>query len=190
MLKACVFCSANDGLAPEILAQVAPFCDGLRDRGGSLLYGGGRAGLMGAFADQALARGLVVRGAITQRLNLGHEVGHKGLHELLIVPDLFARKRWFIDQSDVFFVFPGGLGTLDEALEILTWRSLGETDKPLVFVNIDGFWDSTFASFRDLETRRVLRPGTLEKIDVVTTSREAWTRADGLLAGRIPGRVK
>ncbi|MBL7687814.1 MAG: TIGR00730 family Rossman fold protein, partial [Bdellovibrionaceae bacterium] len=166
--------SANDGLSPAILAEVEPFTDGLKSRHGELVYGGGAAGLMGAFANSALRAGLKVYGAITKRLNDGYEVGHKGLTELKIVDDLFDRKRYFIDESDAFFIYPGGFGTLDEALEVLTWKGLGELDKPIVFVNIDGFWDETLRSFRDLEKRGVIRPGAWELFEVVRTSEEAW----------------
>ncbi len=173
-MKACVFCSANEGLPASILREAEIFCDELKARGGELLYGGGRNGLMGFFADSALKRGTKVRGAITQRLNETFEVGHTGLSELVIVKDLFARKRWFIDESDVFFIFPGGFGTLDEALEVITWKGLGELDKPIVFVNIDGFWDSTLDSYRDLERRKVVRSGAMAIFEVVANSRDAF----------------
>jgi len=173
-LRIAVFCSANDGLSPAILAEVEPFTDGLKSRHGELVYGGGAAGLMGAFANSALRAGLKVYGAITKRLNDGYEVGHKGLTELKIVDDLFDRKRYFIDESDAFFIYPGGFGTLDEALEVLTWKGLGELDKPIVFVNIDGFWDETLRSFRDLEKRGAIRSGAWELFEVVRTSEEAW----------------
>ncbi len=173
-----VFCSASDGLHPAIKAEVAPFAAGLKLRGGELVYGGGKAGLMGAFADACLQAGANVYGAITKRLNEGYEVGHKGLTELKIVDDLFDRKRYFIEESDAFFIYPGGFGTLDEALEVLTWKGLGEIDKPIYFVNIEGFWDETLRSFHDLETRGVIRAGALELYSVVKTSEEAWALWD------------
>ncbi len=173
-MRACVFCSANNGLPENVLREAEIFCDELKARGGELLYGGGKAGLMGYFADQALKRDLKVRGAITKGLAEGHEVAHKGLTELVIVRDLFDRKRWFLDESDVFFVFPGGFGTLDEALEVITWKSLGELDKPIVFVNVDGFWNATLESYKDLALKKVIRPGGLESYLVARTSKEAF----------------
>lgn len=174
-MRACVFCSANSGLPENVLKEAELFCDELKARGGELLYGGGKAGLMGYFADQALKRGIPVRGAITKGLAEGFEVAHPGLTELVIVSDLFERKRWFLEQSDVFFVFPGGFGTLDEALEVITWKSLKELDKPIVFVNIDGFWNSVLDSYRDLARRNVIRPGGLESYFVARNSKEAFT---------------
>ncbi|MDX9731836.1 MAG: LOG family protein, partial [Bdellovibrionales bacterium] len=108
--RICVFCSANEGLPNEILREAEAFCDGLKNFGGELLYGGGRSGLMGHFADQALRRGVLVRGAITKGLDQGHEVGHRGLTELVVLPDLFERKKWFLREADAFVVFPGGFG--------------------------------------------------------------------------------
>jgi uncharacterized protein (TIGR00730 family) len=174
MMKVCVFCSANEGLPTAVLNEAERFCDELKSRGGELLYGGGKAGLMGYFADQALKRGVPVRGAITRGLADGLEVAHQGLTELHIVNDLFDRKRWFLEQSDAFCVFPGGFGTLDEALEVITWKSLKELEKPIVFVNIEGFWDSILQSFHDLAQKRVIRPGGQQTYSVANSSREAF----------------
>lgn len=160
-MKICVFCSASDGLDPQILADVRRFVSELKSRDGEFLYGGGRVGLMGVFADEAIRQGVRARGCITQGLQ-DWEVGHTGLQELVIVRDLFERKRWFIEQSDAFVIYPGGFGTLDEALEVITWKVLGELGrKPIVFVNIQGFWDSTLAVFQELVGRKVIRSESL-----------------------------
>lgn len=170
----CVFCSANDGLSPRFLKEAEIFCEQLQKNGAELLYGGSRDGLMGHFADEALKRGVAVRGALTKRLDLTSETRHKGLNELVLVNDLFERKAWFLREADAFVVFPGGIGTLDEALEVLTWKGLGEIDKPIVFVNIDGFWDSMIAMFEDLAHKKVLRAGALQSFHVVTTSHDVF----------------
>lgn len=174
--RICIFCSANEGLAPSFLREAELLCEEIAKQGGELLYGGSREGLMGHFADSALKLGVKVRGALTKNLDATLECAHPGLTELTIVKDLFERKRWFLEQSDAFVIFPGGLGTLDEALEVITWKGLGELDKPIVFVNLEGFWDSTFAMFRDLETRGVIRPGALKTFEVVSSSREVFGR--------------
>ncbi len=173
-LRICVFCSANDGLPASFLSEADLFCQELSQRGGELLYGGSRDGLMGHFADRALAYGVPVRGALTSRLDLTSETAHRGLTELVIVKDLFDRKRWFLQESDAFVVFPGGFGTLDEALEVITWKGLGELDKPIVFVNLEGFWDSTLALFADLARKKVVRSGALESFAVVNSAREVF----------------
>lgn len=183
-LKAAVFCSSSRGLSASIESDVVPFVEGLKARGAAMVYGGGRAGLMGLFADTALKNGVEVFGAITKRLDSGFEVAHRGITKLEIVDDLFDRKRYFIRESDAFFIFPGGFGTLDEALEVMTWKGLGELDKPICFVNIDGFWDKTLESFRDLSSRGVIRSGAFDDFQVVASSQEALTWWDQVLKVR------
>jgi len=109
------------------------------ERGLQLVYGGGRVGLMGIAADAALAAGGEVIGIIP-----GHiqelEVEHTGLTELHVVDSMHTRKRMMFDRSDAFVVLPGGLGTLDETFEIITWKQLGLHDKPVVIVDAGGYW--------------------------------------------------
>lgn len=170
----CVFCSANEGLPASFHKEAEILCAELSKNGAELLYGGSRDGLMGFFADEALRLGVPVRGALTKRLDLTSETRHKGLTELVMVKDLFERKQWFLEKADAFVVFPGGIGTLDEALEVISWKGLGEIDKPIVFVNVDGFWDSMVAMFQDLAKRGVLREGALKSFDVVPSSRDVF----------------
>lgn len=183
-MKICVFCSASDGLDPRIQADVPRFISALKSRGGEFLYGGGRVGLMGIFADHALREAVPARGCITKGLQ-SSEVGHTGLNELAIVEDLFERKRWFIRESDAFVIYPGGFGTLDEALEVITWKVLGELgDKPIVFVNLNGFWDSTLSLFQELVDQRVIRRENLSLYQVVENGVEAIERIDLELTGK------
>ncbi|HRK08898.1 MAG TPA: TIGR00730 family Rossman fold protein [Pseudobdellovibrionaceae bacterium] len=171
-----MFCSASDGLDPRIEADVPHFISALKSRSGEFLYGGGRVGLMGIFADHALRAGVVARGCITKGLQ-NSEVGHTGLNELAVVDDLFERKRWFIRESDAFVIYPGGFGTLDEALEVITWKVLGELgDKPIVFVNLNGFWNSTLSVFEELVEQRVIRRENLSLYEVVRNGVEAIDR--------------
>lgn len=176
--KLCVFCSANSGLSEAVYRAADEFCDLLKEKNGQLLYGGGRFGLMGHFADQCLKRGIRVRGATTKRLDETFETAYRGIDELIIVPDLFERKRWFLNEADAFVIFPGGIGTLDEALEVITWKSLGELYKPIIFVNVDGFWDSTFRMFDDLLAKNVLRADAMATYAVVETGRDVFTALD------------
>ena len=183
-IRACVFCSAGHPQVKGLPEQVAAFAQGLKARSGRLVYGGGSSGLMGQFADACLRQGLSVWGGITHKLNSDTEVGHKGIEKLVVVSDLFERKRWFFDQSDIFFVYPGGFGTLDEALEVLTWQGLKETNKDLIFVDLDGFWLKLKELFLDLKGRGVLRTGWPDAIHFVQSSEHAWTLADELIAAR------
>lgn len=110
-----------------------------------LVFGGGRVGLMGAVADGVIAAGGEAVGIIPGHL-YDREVGHTDLSELHIVDTMHARKQMMFELSDAFAVLPGGTGTLDEAFEILTWRQLGLHDKPVVLLDLDGYW----TPFRDL----------------------------------------
>lgn len=104
-----------------------------------LVYGGGRVGLMGVLADAVLAGGGDVTGVIPDFL-MRREVGHAGLGELVVVDSMHQRKQRMFELADGFAVLPGGLGTLDETLEILTWKQLGHHDKPVVLVDVNGYW--------------------------------------------------
>ncbi|HVK62721.1 MAG TPA: TIGR00730 family Rossman fold protein [Bdellovibrionales bacterium] len=174
-----VFCSANSGLDPQFYKAADAFGQGLARRGWEMIYGGATVGLMGRFADSCVANKAVVRGALTRGLAASREMPHEHLTELVIVEDLFDRKRWMNDHSDAFAIFPGGLGTLDEALEVITWKSLGYHDKPIVFVNLGGFWHSQLEAFRDLESRGVIRKGGLDLYQVADDLEGLWSILDG-----------
>ena len=173
-----VYCSANPDLAPSIVTAARDFSRGLAKRRWELIYGGASIGLMGVFADECLQSGGVVRGAITQSLAAGPEVAHRGLTELVIVEDLFERKRWMMDACDAVVIFPGGFGTLDEALEAITWKSLKCFSKPILFVNLDGFWQATLDAFADLAGRGVIRSGGLALYEVCDSIDGVWRSLD------------
>lgn len=161
-IRISLFCSAREVVEPAILEPAAEFARALAERKWELLYGGGRAGLMGYFADQVLAAGGVVRGAITEDLAAGAEGLHPGLQESVIVKDLFERKKWLMEKADGFVIFPGGFGTLDEALEVITWKALGCHDKPVVFVNTNGFWHDQLSVFKRMSEQGMIPPESLK----------------------------
>ncbi len=107
--------------------------------GWGIVYGGGRVGLMGLVADAALEAGANVVGIIPEHIQ-EREVEHHGLTELHIVDTMHVRKQMMVDKSQGFVILAGGLGTLDELFELLTWKQLGLHDRPIVIVNIDGYW--------------------------------------------------
>jgi hypothetical protein len=119
----------------------------LAQAGIELVYGGGRVGLMGLVADAVLASGGRVTGIIPRHLH-EREVGHVGLSDLVVVDSMHERKRRMFEMSDAFAVLPGGLGTLDETLEIITWKQLALHDKPIVIVDVAGYWTTLFALIR------------------------------------------
>ena len=135
----CVYCGSSNRVDERHKDSARRIGREIGERGLQLVYGGGRVGLMGLAADSTLAAGGEVIGIIP-----GHiqelEVEHTGLTELHVVDSMHTRKRMMFDRSDAFVVLPGGLGTLDETFEIITWKQLGLHDKPVVIVNSDGYW--------------------------------------------------
>ena len=116
-----------------------------------LIFGGGRVGLMGAVADAALAHGGQVLGIIPEFLT-AMEVAHGGLTELVVTDSMHSRKRLMFDESDAFITLPGGLGTLDETVEIVTWGQLGLHAKPVLICNVGGWADGLLAAFEQSVT--------------------------------------
>lgn len=153
----CVYCgSSNDG-KPSHRADARLLGEHLAAAGITLVYGGGRVGLMGAVADGTISGGGNVIGIIPEHL-MKSEVGHGQVTELHVVPSMHVRKEMMFTRSDAFVVLPGGPGTLDEMFEILTWRQLGLHDKPLVIVNLDGYWDGLIAMIDGIIEARYARP--------------------------------
>ena len=137
--RLCVYCGAAGNVA-EPYRQAARQLGRLMGKAGiELIYGGGRVGLMGLLADAVLAAGGRVTGIIPDFLR-NREIGHDGASELIVVGSMHERKQRMFELADAFAILPGGLGTLDEALECITWRQLGLHDRPIVVIDVDGYW--------------------------------------------------
>ncbi len=140
----CVYCGSRDG-ASTAFAEAARACgQWIGQHGGQLVYGGGRAGLMGIVADATLQAGGQVVGVIPQAL-VDRELAHHGCTELHIVQTMHERKRMMAERADVFLALPGGIGTFEEFFEVWTWRQLGYHDKPIGLLNIEGYYDGLLA---------------------------------------------
>ncbi|NYZ11897.1 TIGR00730 family Rossman fold protein [Azospirillum sp. RWY-5-1] len=135
----CVYCGASSRVSDRYKKAAHDLGTGLASRGVQLVYGGGRVGLMGIVADAAIAAGGRVVGIIPEHIQV-LEVEHTALAELHVVDSMHTRKRMMVDRSDAFVVLPGGLGTLDETFEVLTWKQLRLHDKPIVIVDEGGYW--------------------------------------------------
>jgi uncharacterized protein (TIGR00730 family) len=136
----CVYCGSS-ALADEVYkASARDLGKILAQEGIQLVYGGGMRGLMGIVADGTLDNGGTAKGYITKHLD-NIEGGHKGLNELHVVDSMHARKLKMSEDADAFVILPGGFGTLDEFFEILTWKQLDMHDKPIILVNVNGYWD-------------------------------------------------
>jgi uncharacterized protein (TIGR00730 family) len=134
----CVYLSSSDGL-PAYASAIRELANELVRRDLTLVYGGAHRGLMGVLADAQLAAGGHAIGVIPQQL-VNLEVAHRGLTELHVVETMHQRKAMMFDKADAFVVGPGGFGTFEEAFEVMTGIQLGYHQKPIVFLDLDGFW--------------------------------------------------
>ena len=157
MKSLCVFCGSSPGNHPRYLDTARRLGRAVAERGLTLVYGGGRVGLMGALADSALLAGGMVVGVIPKLL-LDREAGHRGLSELHVVNTMAERKQMMGDLSDAFLTLPGGIGTMDELFEAWTWTSLGLQDKPSGLLNQDGYYDALLQFLDTTVSEGFLRP--------------------------------
>ena len=166
MKKICVFTGAASGV--NTFYKDAAYQLGLMlgSRGLGLAYGGGKLGLMGAVADGMLAANGKVTGIIPKFLD-NVEVGHKGVTDLHIIDSMHERKAMMYDAADAFIILPGGLGTLDETMEIITWRQLGLHQKPIIIVNLNGYWDSMLIMFQNIIDQGFMHHGHTGHFDQV-----------------------
>ena len=142
----CVYCASSPTTDKAIETEVRAFGREIATRGIRLIYGGSSRGLMGALADEALSAGGKVTGVIPKALQ-GREAAHRGLTELKVVDSMHAREQLMFDLSDGFVAFPGGFGTMEEIIEMITWKQMGIHGKPIVVANIGGFFDPLLQQF-------------------------------------------
>jgi uncharacterized protein (TIGR00730 family) len=143
----CVYCGSRLGVKPAYQALARQLGTAIGRRGWQLVYGGGRAGLMGEVAEATLAAGGAVVGVIPSSL-MKLEVGHAGLTELHVVDTMHQRKQMMAERSDAFIAMPGGIGTFEELFEVWTWRHLGYHDRPLGLLETAGYWAPLVAFLR------------------------------------------
>jgi uncharacterized protein (TIGR00730 family) len=139
--RVCVFCGSSAGVRPDYAEAARALARELARRRLGLVYGGGSVGLMGVLADTALGEGGEVIGVIPRGL-ASRERLHTGLSELRLVESMHERKATMAELADAFVALPGGLGTLEETLEVLTWSQLGIRRKPVALLNVLGYWDA------------------------------------------------
>ncbi|WP_082520062.1 TIGR00730 family Rossman fold protein [Rhizobium sp. Root1220] len=148
----CVYCGSRPGRDPAHMAAGRALGKEIAEYDLRLVYGGGTKGIMGAVASGVLSNGGKVTGIIPEFLidmeATRHSLGQ--LNELIVTPDMHARKHAMFERSDAFVALPGGIGTLEEIIEIMTWAQLGRHEKPMVFANINGFWDPMMELLRHM----------------------------------------
>ena len=166
MKNVCVFTGAKHGKR-EIYAETAYALGRLvAEREMGLVYGGGRNGLMGRVADGAVDAGGHVTGIIPKFLD-SIEIAHKGIQKLHVIETMHERKDMMYEMSDIFVILPGGLGTLDEAMEVATWRQLKLHDKPVVFLNLEGYWDNLIAMLHHVIAEDFMHHDHLDHFEVI-----------------------
>ncbi len=150
----CVYCGSSSQAAPERLKAAAQLGEAIAGKGLRLVYGGGGVGLMGACARAADAHGAIVLGIIPGFLT--HVERPPEGATTVVVASMHERKMMMFEEADAFVVLPGAIGTLEEAIELLSWRRLGLHNKPIVFFNPEGFWDPLFGLFERFIGERLL----------------------------------
>jgi uncharacterized protein (TIGR00730 family) len=149
--KVCVYCGSNPGTDPAYIEAARGFGRILAEQKVGLVYGGGAVGIMGAIANSVLGYGGEVTGIIPEFL-MSRERAERGTDELIVTRDMHERKRRMFDMADAFVTLPGGVGTLEEVVEQITWMQLGRHRKPILLANIKGFWDPLCALFEHMKT--------------------------------------
>jgi len=163
MNSICVFCGSNTGTDPLYAAYARKLGALLAEKKIDLVYGAGNVGLMGVIADACLDAGGKVIGVIPGFL-MAKEVGHTGLTELIQTESMHERKQIMSDRSQGFIAMPGGMGTMDEVCEIMTWAQLGLHSDPIGFLNVEGYYDPLLSFFDDMVEKKFLHQKNREMI--------------------------
>lgn len=154
----CVYCGSGPGTNPNFIEGAKALGKALAESKIRLVYGGGSLGLMGAVATSVLDHGGTVTGIIPDFLRM-RENALTRVQEMVVTPDMHERKRLMFERSDAFVALPGGLGTLEELVEQLTWQQLGRHAKPVLLANIDGFWEPLFSLMAHMRQTQFIRAG-------------------------------
>jgi uncharacterized protein (TIGR00730 family) len=164
----CVYCGSGPGANPRFTEAASSFGKLLASNDIRLIYGGGSVGLMGSVAQSVLQHGGKVTGVIPEFL-VAREHAMTEAQELVVTPDMHTRKQIMFDRADAFVALPGGVGTLEELVEQLTWAQLGRHKKPILLANIDGFWDPFLKLIDHMRDMAFIRAGL--SVNLLTADR-------------------
>src|SRR5438552_16315533 len=164
----CVYCGSGPGTNPRFVETAQALGKIFAENNIRLVYGGGSVGLMGAIAKSALDHGGTVTGIIPEFLR-SREHALTRVQEMIVTPDMHERKRLMFERSDAFVALPGGVGTLEELVEMLTWQQLGRHAKPILLANIDGFWEPLLALLAHMRSAQFIRPNL--EVDILKAER-------------------
>ncbi len=193
----CVYCGSSPGRSDRYMKAGYILGTAIAGAGLRLIYGGGTRGIMGAVSDAALRAGGKVTGIIPRFLitKEATEAALTRLDELIVTEDMHQRKHTMFEKSDAFVALPGGIGTVEEIVEVMTWGQLGHHRKPIVFANIDGFWDPMLALIDHMRaegfihTGHRVRPLVVEEAEEVVAKILVEAAADGMPAEGIPSVI-
>mgnify|MGYP002641026329 CR=1 FL=1 len=187
MKSVCVYCGASMGARPAYANAAEAFGVALARRKLRLVYGGAHVGLMGIIADSVLAAGGDVIGVIPHSLQQ-RELAHQGLSELHVVANMAERKEKMAALSDAFVALPGGVGTLDELFETITWSDLGIHNKPSGVLDVDGYWQPLLAMLASMESEHFVRRPWRDLLSVADSADALIDRLAARQQSSAPGR--
>ena len=174
----CVYCGSSPNTEAAVEKEIRAFGREIAARGVRLVYGGASRGLMGALADEVIAAGGKVTGVIPKALE-GRESAHRGLTELNVVGSMHEREQLMFDLSDAFVAFPGGFGTMEEIIEMITWKQMGIHGKPIVIANIGGYFNPLLQQFELAVQRKYARNEDRILFAVADTTKAILTLLEG-----------
>lgn len=175
----CVYAGSSPGARPAYAQAARDLGEEIASRGMGLVYGGGDVGLMKVVADAAMAAGGSVTGIIPRTL-LEREIGHGALSELLVVESMHERKLAMAERADAFIALPGGIGTVEELVEVFTWTQLGVHDKPCSVLDVEGYWQPLIGLLDHAVSERFLSPNHRQMLlsgtdaEALLDALEAW----------------
>ncbi|MBY0382931.1 MAG: TIGR00730 family Rossman fold protein [Xanthobacteraceae bacterium] len=188
----CVYCGSGPGTDPQFIEAASAFGKTLAENGIRLVYGGGSIGLMGAVARGVLDHGGEVTGIIPDFLT-ARENAMERVQELIVTKNMHERKQLMFDRSDAFVAFPGGIGTLEELVEQMTWAQLGRHTKPILLANIANFWEPLLSLISHMRQTEFIRQGLSVNIltanhvaDILPKLREAAARYEKPVKELVP----
>jgi uncharacterized protein (TIGR00730 family) len=181
--RVAVFCGSSNGTNPVFAAEARALGTAIAAAGLGLVYGGASAGLMGAIADAALAGGAEVLGVLPSVL-MRKEIAHPGLTRLELVETMHQRKARQVELADAFLILPGGYGTMDEMVEVVTWAQLGLHAKPCILINTAGYWNGLLEFFDTAVEAGFVKAKNRGLVQVAANAQEAVQMAVG--ASRLP----
>ena len=171
MKKVCVFAGSSSGNNQNYKKLSRKLGSIIANNGCHLFYGGGNTGLMGEVADGCLEKNGKVTGVIPRFL-CDMQADHKGLTDMIITDTMHERKTIMYEDTSIFFALPGGVGTLEELMEVLTWKQLDQIKSRVLIVNIDGYWDNLFRLFNDLVNNEFMKKFNLQNFSEVKSETE------------------